>query len=316
MKHTNKIHETFLKEKNRSENLPENFLLYRTYKAEELALLSDEEFAALQSKLSYYKTSKCSIRAYFDDFFEGEEGKTVSGNEVDYAIFKRKSIISDLPRYFCFYRYERLFTLIHALGIKNIYDIGCGQDLQALMLVYNQDMHYTGIDNRIFDYPFENFVSEPQYVNGIIEKFTGSDRIKFINDTYPCELEILHNNIALVLHVIGLGDANNPILAALYKDFERIIVNIPDEIINPLTKQMSAKEFACSDFEGFINPFDEQYELYKQLMPDYVFYIVGRNTIFGTRIAEDKEKLESNYFISDDTVTTRVLDTHWIHKVF
>ena len=312
MEHTDNITDPLLRDVNRLEN----HLIYKLYNPEELAALSDEEFISLQSKLRYYTSSKCSIRAYFNDFFEGEEDKTIAGNEVDYAIFKRKSIIGELPRYFCFYRYERLFTLIHALEINNIYDIGCGDDLQALMLVYDQDMHYTGIDSRIFDYPFDNFVSDPQYVNKIIEKFTGSDRIKFINATYPCDLEVSDNNIALVLNVLGLVEGNNPILTALYENFERIIVNIPDKTINPLAKQMSAKEFACSNFEGFINPFDEQYEFYKQLMPEYVFYKIGRNTIFGTKIAADIEKLENNYFIAGDTVTIGVLDTHWIHKVF
>ncbi len=151
-------------------------------------------------------------------------------------------------------------------------------------------------------------------MNEIIDKFTGSERIRFIRETYPCDLTIETNNVALVFNVHGIIEGENIILEALYKNFERIIVNIPDKKVNPIVKQMSAKELVYSDTMGIINPFEEQYELYKQRMPDYSFYRLGKNTIFGTRIASDRENLESSYIFSGDEILTRVIDTHWIHR--
>lgn len=301
---------------NRSEASPENFLLYRLYKTEELASLSDDEFEILQGKLKYYTSSPSSTTNYFKEFFEGYMGESIhgNGNEVDYAVFKRKNIIDDMSRYYCFYRYERIFTFIRTLGITNIYDIGCGQELQALLLVYEPDMNYTGIDNRIFENPFEKFVSAPDYINGIMEKFIGNERIKFIRETYPCELNVTRNNIALILNVIGVIDGENPIIKTVYKNFERIIVNIPTTKINPTLKQMSAKEFVYGNIDGIINPFEEQYKIYKEQMPDYMFYRLGGSTIFGTKISSDKENLESNYIISGDEITTGLLAAHLIHK--
>lgn len=301
---------------NRSETLPENFLLYRLYKAEELDSLSDDEFEILQGKLKYYTSSPSSTTNYFKEFFEGYMGESIQGdgNKVDYAVFKRKSIIDDMSRYYCFYRYERIFTFLRTLGVKNIYDIGCGQELQALLLVYEPDMNYTGIDSRIFENPFENFVSPPEYINEIMERFIGNGRIRFIRETYPCELTVARNNIALLLNVLGTADGENPILKTVYKSFERIIVNIPNTKVNPAVKQMSAKEFVYGDIDGIIDPFEEQYKIYKEQMPDYTFYHLGNGTIFGTSVSSDREKIENGYIVSGDEIATKVLDRHFIHR--
>lgn len=204
------------------------------------------------------------------------------------------------------------FSFLRTLGVKNIYDIGCGQELQALLLVYEPDMNYTGIDRRIFENPFENFVSPPEYINEIIERFIGNDRIRFIRETYPCELTVAQNNIALLFNVIGTVE--DPIFKTVCESFERMIVNIPNTKVDPAVKQMSAKEFVYSNINGIIDPFEEQYRICKERMPDHTFYRLGESTIFGTSVSSDKEKIENSYMVSGDEIATKVFDRHWIHR--
>jgi len=46
-----------------------------------------------------------------------------------------------------YYDYLKIFGLCRALEITNLYDIGCGQSHQALLLSNFSDIYYTGIDN-------------------------------------------------------------------------------------------------------------------------------------------------------------------------
>lgn len=77
---------------------------------------------------------------------------------------------------------------------------------------------------------------------------------------------------------------------------------------------MSAKEFVYGDIDGIIDPFEEQYKIYKEQMPAYTFYRLGNSTIFGTSVSSDKEKIENGYIVSGDEIATKVLDRHFIHR--
>ena len=96
---------------NREKNHYANRLLYRTFKEEELAALTDEEFAQLQEKLDNYLTFSPGYNVNFEDFYHGTNAEDISGNGsgTDFRIYRRKAFLSTENRYFdcwiraCFY---------------------------------------------------------------------------------------------------------------------------------------------------------------------------------------------------------------------
>ena len=298
---------------NRSKTYSLNRNIYQYFKEEDVSALTDEEFAILQKKLKYGLTSK-GARATFIEFFEGYEGNAIQGNgdSTDYKIYKRKLMADNPVRSECFQRYERIFALCQALGVTNLYDIGCGQQLQASMLVYDSEIHYTGIDLAIFQDYYDEFFAEPEYVNKLFEEFVGSDRIKFIKGKYPCELEVSENNMAISLCV----NAVDEVIAESYsKNFERVVFNIFCKKFNSKIPDMDLKDIINNEVEVWLNTFEETYNFWKKAMPDYEFYRIGNvppwNYLFATKIPEDKEKLAEGYTIIDDQILTGIIDKNW-----
>lgn len=301
---------------NREKNHYANRLLYKYFKEDELAALTDEEFAVLQEKLNNYLTFSPGYNVNFVDFYHGANAGDIRGNgsDTDLRIYRRKAMADETHRSLTFYCYERLFSLAYVLGVRHFYDIGCGNELQAFLLTWDKDLHYTGIDPNIFHAYYDDFHTEPSYVNGLFEKFTGSDRIRYIKAEYPCELHIEANNIAIASHVFGRV-ADSPLYAAMATDFERIILDLNNECLNPALREMSAKDAVKSDIRVWIDPFEEDFVLLKKIMPDFEFLRLGTSGttstyVFGTRIPSDLEKLEKHYIRVGDSLLSGVIDRY------
>jgi len=201
------------------------------------------------------------------------------------------------------------------LEAANLYDIGCGSQLQALFLMYAPEINYTGIDPHIFeDYP-DNFFPDLDYINELFKKLTGNGRIKYIKETYPCDLTAAENNIAVCGSVGSVrgaaGDeSKKDTVAALARNFERIMLNVPESEYN-LTG-MNIRDIVYNEVEMLVNPFEKYYDLWKNAMPNFEFYRIGEpNFIFGTRISGDREKLEKNYTVIGDRILTGAVDVPW-----
>lgn len=302
---------------NREKNYYANRLLYRTFKEEELDALTDDEFAHLQEKLDNYLTFSPGYNVNFIDFYHGTNAEDIrgNGNDTDFRIYRRKAMADENHRSLTFYCYERLFSLAYALGVRHFYDIGCGNELQAFLLTWDKDLHYTGIDTDIFHAYYDDFHTEPSYVNGLFEKFTASDRIKYIKAEYPCELDVRENNIAIASHVFGRVTEQSPLFPAMSRDFERIILDLNNQCLNPALREMSAKDAVQNDIRVWIDPFEEDYVLLKKIMPEFEFFQLGTSGttstyVFGTKIPSDLEKLEKRYIRVGDRLLSGVVDRY------
>ena len=68
---------------NREKNHYANRLLYKYFKEDELAALTDEEFAVLQEKLNNYLTFSPGYNVNFVDFYHGANAGDIRGNGSD-----------------------------------------------------------------------------------------------------------------------------------------------------------------------------------------------------------------------------------------
>jgi len=295
----------------RSKNNSDNAYIYDYLKEEDFSQLTNEEFVILQTKFKPF--SLHGENGNFYDFYYGPNAKGIKGDEKTLNIYKRV-IAAHLDYFPCVYKYSRVFSFCRELGITNLYDIGCGQQLQAFLLINTPDINYTGIDSNIFhNYPDE-FIAEPEYINEMFEKFTGSSRIKYIKEIYPIDLAVIENNIAIVLYCFFGIETNKEkwknAVAILSRDFERVLFNIPIREYN--LRGMNIKDIIYNEVEVWKNPFEKYYDLWKKSMPDFEFYRIGEpNLIFGTKFFEDRKKLEKKYILIDDQVLTGVVDIPW-----
>ncbi len=314
----------------RSKRRHGNRLIYLYFKEEDVDELTDEEFAVLQQKLWFECKSICGITASFVDFFAGVNGDDIKGNGdwTDYQIFKRKNMVDDTSKMWRFYLYERLFTMGKLLGVKHYFDVACDDDLHSMILMYDDEMHYTGIDNNIFHNYLDNFHVEPEYVNDVFKRFTGGkERIRYIKDKYPCQLEIPENNMLLiprmgfhpcmrVSHGYNAG-TQEELLASMARDFERVVLLVRAVVDNPELKNMKPRDLVYNDIPVEVESFEEEYAFVKQNMPGFEFYRMGQwgegkvVMIFGTRVPTDRIRLERGYTIVGDRLLSYVIDTHW-----
>ena len=301
---------------NREKNYYDNRLLYQNFKEEELSALTDEEFAVLQEKLKTTFIFSPGVSAQYIDFYHGPDAGDIRGNgdETDFRIYRRKAMADEATRSHLFYCYERLFSLAYSLGVRHFYDIGYGNEMQAFLLTWDRNLHYTGIDTDIFHAYYDDFHTEPSYVNGLFEKFTDSDRIRYIKAEYPCELDIEENNIAIASHVFGRVKDSSP-YTAMAKDFERIILDLSNKCLNPVLCEMSAKDVVQKDIRVWIDPFEEDFVLLKKIMPEFEFLRIGSSGttstfVFGTKISSDLEKLEKRYIRVGDRLLSDVVDRY------
>ena len=316
----------------RSKQKHGNRLIYRYFREEDVDELTDEEFTVLQRKLKNEIGSISGISCKFSDFYAGCNGDDISGNGdwTDYQIFKRKNMVDSTFRLWMFGMYERMFTMGRLLGVTNFFDYGCREDLQGLILLYDDRMHYTGIDDNIFHNYFDNFHTEPEYVNQVMQSFTGGvDRIRYIKSKYPCPLEIPENNMMLmpfrgcspkVSHYYN-AETNEELLENLARDFERVVMLVHTEIDNPELKNMKPRDLVYNDIPVKVGCFEEEYAFIKQNMPGFEFYRMGKRRygamlIFGTRVPTDRITLEREYTIVGDKLLSYVIDTHWHEMIY
>ncbi len=289
-----------------------NILIYRTFTEEELLQLSDTEFETLQKKFNFYHLQ--AVPPSFNKFYEEHNIEETKKSPVVWNVYKRK-LSAETSRFSCLDRYARIFSLCRTLGVRNIYDIGCGHNLQAFLLIETPDLHYTGIDNRLHA-PFENFQPDSEELNKMFKEFTGSDRIRFIKATFPCELSVNPNNIA-----VGIGSLKSPVagekktVEVFNQDFDRILIDVPTKKLN--IRGMSAKEIVCNNIQIYENPYNEYFELWESVMPDFEFFKLGGhlNYIFATRVSKDKEKLAQKFTINGKHISAGLFDISWTNEI-
>jgi len=292
-----------------------NFMIYKTFSEKELAELTDEEFEILHMKVEKpFRYTLPTLDASFSSFFAGDNLDAFDWDKTEMALYKRKTAAD-----FCFFggfdMYARIFSLCRTIGAMNIYDIGCASNFQAFLMVYSKDMSYTGIDCELcdhfeFGWPFDEFFEpSPEYLNELFKKFVGSDRIRFVKDTYPCKLDI-------VLWVFGKSVKVKPeTILTLAKDFDRVIIDVPERRLN--VKDLSAKDIIYNDVNIWRDTKEEYLSRMKELMPEFTFYDFGGHfrIIFGTKVPGDKERLESKFVNVNGRYMTGLFDMAWYREM-
>lgn len=225
-------------------------------------------------------------------------------------------IYSKYLEFFGLYRkYTNLFEFSKYWGVRHIYDIGCASVNQSFMLLDDSDIAYTGIDSAGFalmDYRKNKDETYPNYHYPFSEQVPGlcEGRIKFINDTYPFDLQPEENSIALAIHSIGtykIGLGTGPeikdIAMALNRDFDRIVMDI------------GWKEY------------NNRYEflpMWQEFMPGFRFIRFDTEDtstlMFITKHDEDLDKLKELSYVRTETSGNIIIDMNdhapWLGKNF
>ncbi len=285
---------------NRSPKHHENEDIYRYLPEKEVDKLSDEEFLRLRELFR----GSCINGGYaaFHDFKEGAHPDGINGDETDLHLFKR-AVRADAVMGDAIFRYACLFRLCLDLEISNIYDIGCGQELQAFLLATVNDVTYTGVDPLIFD-SFDGFEADVNYVNWKFRQFTRSDRITFLRQSYPCELDIQPNNIGIFFFcMMGRNEEQCRKNAAMLGDFERAAFTIIRREFAWNGKDIH--DIVKKNAVVWVNPYEKYLSFYKKALPEYKFYKIGEpNIVFCTKNPVDIKRLERKYTVKDGCVLT------------
>ena len=169
-----------------------------------------------------------------------------------------------------YHDYLKIFGLCRALGVTNLYDIGCGYSHQALLLSKSSDIYYTGIDS---NYDFEDLIKLFAELNS---------NIKFQQAEYPFDITPPCNNIAISHYALGalgtMRKGENAIKNAaktLSRNFERILISITPECL-------SIWETELADFTLRTLGYDVEDGKTASSIP----------TILGTKFPEDISKLD------------------------
>ena len=300
---------------NRDLNSGDNEYIALYCKEHEVNALTDDEFAVLQEKLKCTKSLPSTGNIDFDRFESGRMVTELGDDEL--GMYRR--IVAASPIHFnCLYEYSKVFSFCASLGIKNIYDIGCGQQLQGLIMMYAPEMTSTGIDPYIFHDGITDFEADPGTINDRLAEFQGGsyskDRIFYIQKGYPCELEIEQNNIAVMLYM-GMDIEKNPkqmkrLTEALSGDFERIFKNLQQTRLDvELVKRTPAKEIVHGNVEVEKNVFADNLLMWKRAMPEFTFFTLGSGFVFATKNERDIKKLHANYNVSKkNEITAGLMD--------
>lgn len=291
----------------RSKKKSENYLIYQYLCEKDLQKLTDEEFLILQDKFKLPSTTGGTYEyLLFTD--NGFRAKGLQGDKTLLQVYRRA--IAAHWRYFdCFQKYSDIFKLCRYLNAVNIYDIGCGDSLQALLLIRNQEMSYTGIDPRIFHDDFDGFKADTAEINELFYEFTGSDRIYYVNKAYPYDFTVEANNIAIMLNSVTQKSEEKieELAGHLTHDFERIVITLPFKEF--VWKGKNIKEIVYKNVKLWENPYDKYLKLYEKAMPKYKFYKIGEpNIVFATRIENDINILKSKYTVADDKILRGIVD--------
>jgi len=292
---------------NRSKNNPENYLIYQYLCEKDLQKLTDEEFLALREK---FQLPSVLGGTYEYELFadNGFDSKGLQGDKTLLQVYRR-AIAAHWWYFRCLKKYSDIFRLCRDLNAVNIYDIGCGDKLQAFLLINYPEMSYTGIDPRIFHDNFDGFKADTGEINALFYEFTNSDRIYYVNKAYPYDFMVEPNNIAVMLNsVTQTTDEKIKELAGhLTRDFERIIITLPFKEF--IWKGNDIKEIVYKNVKLWTDPYEKYLRLYEKAMPEYKFYKIGEpNIVFATKVYKDINILKSKYTIADGKILMGVVD--------
>ncbi|MBQ8332589.1 MAG: helix-turn-helix domain-containing protein [Clostridia bacterium] len=304
----------------RAKNLRPNHLIYDYWKEEDLNALTDEEFELLRQKVTYEITSIAHRSEEFEHFFAGKDGESIrgDGNAADFRIYRYKSMADNLLVSELFSLYERLFTFASRIGVRHIFDIGCMPSFQASYLVHHPEMHYTGIDEQLFAVPIH---IEESYVNRVFESFTGSDRIKYVKENYPCELDVPENSIAFCVwkRRIPIVEWEEELLLHLASQFDRFVIEMVAITNNSDLAKMDVKDVVRRKVDNFMDIRGEQMMNLRRLLPEYEFYTLRDHRqsfiVYATKIRSDRETILSHYDLIGDRIVSDAVDAHWIHEM-
>ena len=304
---------------NRSKDFYLNNIIYQLFTEADLEHLSDEEFRILQ-----INTANSCILPYveplYHDYFAGQNSIELKGkgDHVDMRIYQRKSA-SEIGHLGCYERYVQVFALSRLLGVKNIYDIGCGNQLQAFLLTFSQDINYIGIDDQFKNWP-ENFELDPDYCADLFQKFTATNRFKFIKNTYPCELDINQGNIAIAIAVCCnlKSPRQKNILKTMGNEFERIIFDIQKSMLNKEITAGDIPDIISKKISVWYDPTDEFIEEIRKLLPGFEIFNLGGDRsdyIFATKIKEDLDVINKKFTITGNKITTGLFDLKYTNLI-
>ena len=159
------------------------------------------------------------------------------------------------------------------------------------------------MDPLIFD-SFDGFEADVNYVNWKFRQFTRSDRITFLRQSYPCELDIQPNNIGIFFFcMMGRNEEQCRKHAAMLGDFERAVFTIIRREFAWNGKDIH--DIVKKNAVVWVNPYEKYLSVYKKALPEYKFYKIGEpNIVFCTKNPVDIKRLERKYTVQDGCVLT------------
>jgi len=189
-----------------------------------------------------------------------------------------------------YFRYSRIFNFCNALGITNLYDIGCATINQSFLLFNYSDVFYTGIESGRFilnDYR-ETDLTYNNIFYPVTEQapppFCGG-RISFIKGHYPFELNVTPNNIAIASASFNAG--SKEFITTISRDFERVLFTVRKSYYDDCSK---------ANWQGM-----ELYPIGRDGFIDGMF-------VFGTKHREDIELLKTMYPLSNGRFLTGIFN--------
>ncbi len=300
-----------------------NWLIYSYWKEEDLDALSDEEFRILRQKVTFEYRSIEYRSEKFTDFFAGKNGADLitaeSGRtEADYFLYRQKSMADNLNITHFFALYERIFTFLCSLGIRNLFDLCCMPFLQSAWLVHYPDMRYTAVSDPLFHHPH----IEESYVNKLFEDFTGSDRIRYIREEYPCDLDIPENSAAIAVWTHRLAAIvawEEDKLRKLASQFDRFIIELVGRTNNTDLSNLPLKDVIYGEHRNFNDIREEQLANLKELLPQYEIYRLSDNPqnfiLYGTRCPSDRDTILRRYDLIGDRIVSDMIPPHWSYEL-
>lgn len=188
-------------------------------------------------------------------------------------------------------KYRRIFGFCYLLGLKNIYDIGCGTDMQVGSIVKYKNISYTGIDCfDMLEMDTSNHNTDEmmpaKIYNQLFQDY--NERIRFYKGKYPLHIQAEEDAIALLLGWVP--DVRTDLPQVLMRDFNRILL-----------------QTELSDLSAWQSVL-EQYELYSVHTYTWEHCFTGKKKgytyLYASKYPEDIECLKkTNYDYNDSRFT-------------
>ena len=185
-------------------------------------------------------------------------------------------------------KYRRIFGFCYLLGLRDIYDIGCGMDMQVGSIVEYKNISYTGIDcfdKLDVDTP-DSSADEMIPVKAYNKLFEGyNEKIRFYKGEYPLSIQAGEDAIAILLG--WTPDVKTDLPQFLKRDFNRIL----------LQTELSD----MPEWQGEL----KQYELYPIYTYTWENFFTGKKQgytyLYASKYPEDMECLKKADYDYNDT---------------